>query len=222
MGRRRGDRDGADRRRRVALAHKGFTWHRVEVRGRAAHGSRPEEGVDAIARMGRVLAGIERLSAALAEREPHPLLGPGSIHASLIEGGRELSSYPDRCLFQLERRTFPGETVEDVEAELNAMLDAIAAGAPGFRRAADDARPPADGGRRDEPIVEAAREALGGDGLIGVPFWADSAISPPPASPPSSSAPAAQAPTPTSSGSTWPSSTVRRRARPGDRSSRRG
>src|SRR6185503_3864034 len=165
-------------RLRIALAHKGFTWHEVEVHGRAAHGSRPDEGVDAIVRMGRVLAGIERLSAALAEREPHPLLGPDSIHASLIEGGRELSTYPDRCLLQLERRTLPGESVEDVEAELGAIIDAIVADDPSFEAAMRTTlvRPPLETAH-DAPIVEAVRAALGGGvDVIGVPYWADSAI----------------------------------------------
>jgi len=165
-------------RLRIALAHKGFTWHEVEVHGRAAHGSRPDEGVDAIVRMGRVLAGIERLSAALAEREPHPLLGPGSIHASLIEGGRELSTYPDRCLLQLERRTLPGESVEDVEAELREILDTAGRDDPDFSAQLRTTlvRPPMET-PPGEPIVETIRDVVGRDvELIGVPFWADSAV----------------------------------------------
>src|SRR6476469_326284 len=91
-----------------AVAHKGVTWHRIVVGGRAAHGSRPQDGVDAIARMGHVLVGLDQMSDELAAREGHPLLGPGSIHASIIDGGRELSTYPDSCRLQLERRTLPG------------------------------------------------------------------------------------------------------------------
>jgi acetylornithine deacetylase len=92
----------------------------VETRGRAAHGSRPDLGVDAIARMGHVLVGLEELQARL-ERTRHPLVGPGSIHASLIEGGQELSSYPERCLLKLERRILPGETADAVRAEVEAL-----------------------------------------------------------------------------------------------------
>src|SRR3954454_24953433 len=102
----------------VAVAHKGFTWHEIVVHGRAAHGSRPEDGVDAIARMGHVLAAIDGIASRLAAGEGHPLLGPGSVHASIIDGGRELSTYPERCRLQLERRPLPGEAVEGVEAEL--------------------------------------------------------------------------------------------------------
>jgi acetylornithine deacetylase len=162
----------------VAVAHKGFTWHEIEVRGVAAHGSRPQDGVDAIARMGRVLVGVDALAGELAAREPHPLLGNGSVHASLIDGGRELSTYPDRCMLQLERRTLPGETREVVEAELGAIIDAIVADDPSFEAAMRTTlvRPPLETAH-DAPIVEAVRAALGGGvDVIGVPYWADSAI----------------------------------------------
>lgn len=106
---------------RACVAHKGFVWAELETRGRAAHGSRPDLGADAIAGMGPVLAAIgalqERLDAA-----PHPLLGPASLHASLISGGQELSSYPARCVLAVERRTLPGETAEEVRRELEELL----------------------------------------------------------------------------------------------------
>ncbi|HEX3108169.1 MAG TPA: M20/M25/M40 family metallo-hydrolase [Thermoanaerobaculia bacterium] len=93
----------------VGIGHKGFEWVEVETHGVAAHGSRPDEGVDAIVMMGRVLAGIEDLDRRLAAAPPHPLLGRASVHASLIHGGRELSTYPDRCTLSIERRTVEGE-----------------------------------------------------------------------------------------------------------------
>jgi acetylornithine deacetylase len=106
----------------IIVAHRGFVWSEVEVSGRAAHGSRPHLGVDAIVKMGPVLTELGALDIALAARE-HPLLGRGSVHASVIEGGVELSSYPARCVLGLERRTLPGETGADVERELAALLD---------------------------------------------------------------------------------------------------
>src|SRR5687768_10595386 len=93
---------------RIAIGHKGFAWFDVETRGRAAHGSRPLDGRDAILRMGRVLHALEQLDRRLQSAPPHPLMGTASLHASIIEGGRELSSYPDRCGLKLERRTITG------------------------------------------------------------------------------------------------------------------
>jgi acetylornithine deacetylase len=102
---------------KLVVAHKGFVWLEVESLGAAAHGSIPG-AIDAIVHMGRVLVELEALNARLLAGPAHPLLGTGSLHASLIQGGQELSSYPERCLLSIERRTIPGETPEQAEAEL--------------------------------------------------------------------------------------------------------
>jgi acetylornithine deacetylase len=114
---------------RVCIAHKGFVWVDIETRGRAAHGSRPQEGVDAIVKMGPLLTGLARMESALAQRR-HPLVGPPSVHASLIEGGQELSSYPECCLLRVERRTVPGEHADDVREEFEALVAAARAADP--------------------------------------------------------------------------------------------
>lgn len=110
----------------IIVAHKGFVWIEIEVSGRAAHGSRPHLGVDAIVKSGPVLTALGALDAALGAAG-HPLLGRPSVHASVIRGGEELSSYPARCVIGLERRTLPGETAAGVGAELAALLDACRA-----------------------------------------------------------------------------------------------
>jgi acetylornithine deacetylase len=106
----------------LCVAHKGFAWWRVTAHGRAAHGSRPDLGSDAIARMGPVLTGLAQLDRRLEERT-HPLVGRASVHASLIDGGQELSSYPDRCVLDIERRTLPGEPRETVAEELRLLIE---------------------------------------------------------------------------------------------------
>lgn len=117
----------------VCTAHKGFAWFTVETEGVAAHGSRPDLGVDAIVKMGKALVGLEELGQTLRSAPAHRLLGNGSIHASLIRGGQELSSYPARCSLDVERRTLPGETMRQVETEIPAILSRIAAADPAFR-----------------------------------------------------------------------------------------
>jgi acetylornithine deacetylase len=122
---------------RVCVAHKGFAWLKVETVGRAAHGSKPDLGVDAIAHMGRVLAGLDGLSGELSRDPGHHLLGPASIHASLIEGGQELSSYPASCRLQIERRTLPGETPDVVRAEIERIVQRCGAADAAFRAQSD-------------------------------------------------------------------------------------
>src|SRR4029077_11589211 len=113
--------------------HKGFAWLEIEIAGRAAHGAQPQLGIDAIAKAGRVLTGIDELGRRLAREPGHALLGPGSVHASLIEGGQELSSYPERCLVQLERRTIPGEGLDVVESQVRELVEEAVAADPELR-----------------------------------------------------------------------------------------
>jgi len=107
---------------RICLAHKGYIWIEVEVVGRAAHGSRFEQGIDANLRMGRFLGRLEGLERALRARTPHPLVGPPSLHAAVLAGGSGLSTYAARATLQVERRTVPGETEAGVMAEIEALL----------------------------------------------------------------------------------------------------
>lgn len=165
----------------LVVAHKGFVWLDVETHGVAAHGSRPDLGVDAIAQMGRVLAELEDLQATLQARPAHPRLGHGSVHASLIQGGQELSSYPERCRLSIERRTLPGETPESVAAEWQARLDRLSGVDPAFRATLYPglARPPLET-PEDAAIVRAVQQAaaplLGRPcALTGVPYWTDAA-----------------------------------------------
>lgn len=116
----------------IGIGHKGFEWAEVMTEGVAAHGSRPDEGVDAIVMMGRVLGAVEQMENRFIGGAHHPLLGRPSIHASLIEGGRELSTYPDRCKLSIERRTVPGEPREVLAREIDDMLARLRAD-PKFR-----------------------------------------------------------------------------------------
>ncbi|HSM56678.1 MAG TPA: ArgE/DapE family deacylase [Candidatus Sulfomarinibacteraceae bacterium] len=111
----------------TCLAHKGFIWLQVETRGRAAHGSRFDLGIDANMRMGRVLSELDRLEQALRQRAPHPLVGPPSLHAATLQGGTELSMYAASCRLGIERRTVPGEDADQIMAEIQQILERLAA-----------------------------------------------------------------------------------------------
>lgn len=164
----------------VAIAHRGFAWIEIEVRGKAAHGSRPHLGVDAIFRTGPVITALERYTERLAARR-HDLLGAGLLHASLISGGSEMATLPDRCLLSVERRTLPGETPEQVLGEVEAVLDACRAADPALVASARVtlARDPFEIAA-DDPFVALVRGATARatgtpPELTGLSFWADSA-----------------------------------------------
>lgn len=138
----------------LVIAHKGYAWFEIVTHGRAAHGSLPSEGRDAIRMMGRVLVALDGLEKKIAARAAHPRLGNASMHASLIEGGQELSSYPVACCLQLERRMLPGETEASVEAELREMLDAV-------EKSGENAREKSAGEENATPFRATLRGGLG-------------------------------------------------------------
>lgn len=117
---------------RLCVAHRGFIWLEITTQGKAAHGGRPDLGRDAIVKMGHILVGLEQLDRSLRATPSHRFLGSGSLHASLIEGGQELSSYPASCTLQVERRTIPGETPEQVETEISRLIKEIQRTDPTF------------------------------------------------------------------------------------------
>jgi acetylornithine deacetylase len=119
----------------ICLAHKGYLWMEVAVTGRAAHGSKFESGIDANLKMGRFLHALEALEKDLRVRNPHPLVGPPSLHAALLEGGTGLSTYAAISKVQIERRTVPGETEAQAVAEIQAILDRLSASDPDFHAA---------------------------------------------------------------------------------------
>lgn len=166
----------------VCLAHKGYEWIEVRTEGRAAHGSRFEEGVDANLMMGRVLGRLERLEAGLLGRTPHPLVGPPSLHAALLNGGTGLSTYAASCVLQVERRTVPGESSAGALAEVQAILDELRQEDPVFRATARTffSRAPFEVAR-EAPIVQwlaGAATAVTGVAprFVGDTPWMDSAL----------------------------------------------
>lgn len=165
----------------IAVAHKGFQWITVETRGRAAHGSRPLEGRDAILRMGRVLARLEELDRDLQRGSVHPLLGRASLHASLVHGGHELSSYPDRARLDYERRTLPGESPSSALTEARTILERLKQEDPEFEGDATfvfgrDAYEIRDGNAIPALLERAATTIGCAPRRVGMSFWTDAAI----------------------------------------------
>jgi acetylornithine deacetylase len=162
----------------IAIGHKGFAWFEVETKGRAAHGSRPKDGRDAILRMGRVLHELEQLDRRLQSVSPHPLMGTASLHASIIEGGRELSSYPDRCTLRLERRTIPTESDVTVRQQLDEALTKLRGADPEFEATLAPlfSRPPYEIDAAHELPRALAAAAKTSKPFVGMSFWTDAAV----------------------------------------------
>jgi acetylornithine deacetylase len=165
----------------IMPAHRGFVWLEVEITGRAAHGSRWDIGVDAIRHAGLLLAELDAYDADVLPTRIHPLLGRGSLHASVIEGGIGMSTYPDRCVLKLERRTIPGESAADAMDEVQRCCDRLRVRRPTF---AADVRLLVTQGPSDvsvdAPLVRELGAALRGCdervAVEGMSAWTDAAL----------------------------------------------
>jgi acetylornithine deacetylase len=169
---------------RLTIAHKGYAWFEILTHGRAAHGSLPSEGRDAIRMMGRVLNILDAVDRKLASLAPHPLLGQGSLHASLIRGGQELSSYPAECRLQLERRMLPEESAGEIEVELRSLVAGLSARDPDFRATVRGlGSHPAYEISPDAPIAQLVSNAIrkiagssAAEHFVGMAAWTDTAL----------------------------------------------
>jgi acetylornithine deacetylase len=165
---------------RVVSACKGCVRWEIEVRGRAAHSSRPEEGIDAIAIGTDLAAHLRRTFAPLLAMRSHPLLGRASLVCTLIQGGEGPNTVPARCSLKFDRRTLPDETGQDVWREIEAEVRRFAAGQdrdavvvmhpPFIDSSAMEVAP-------DAAIIAAASATCRAEGLdggvLGVPFGSD-------------------------------------------------
>jgi acetylornithine deacetylase len=166
----------------LCVAHKGFSWIEVKTLGRAAHGSRFNEGIDANMRMGRFLAQLDLLERELRARDPHPLCGPPSLHAGVLQGGTGTSTYAAESRVEIERRMAPGETETGVVAEIQAIVDRLTAADPSFSAAV---RPfltrPAFETDASSKLVQVVRDSAASvlgtpPDIIGVPYWMDASL----------------------------------------------
>ncbi|MEO6966533.1 MAG: M20 family metallopeptidase [Acidobacteriaceae bacterium] len=107
---------------RVASASKGVLRWRIHCRGKAAHSAQPHLGINAITNMARAILALEEENARLA-KAPHPLLGPATLNAGLIQGGRQVNIVPDFCSVDVDRRLLPGESIPSVLERYHELLD---------------------------------------------------------------------------------------------------
>lgn len=165
----------------IAPAHRGFVWTTVTVRGRAAHGSRYDVGVDAILHAGLLLAELDTFESRELVTRTHPLLGRPSWHASTIDGGLGMSTYPDRCTLRIERRTLPGETPAQAVEEVRDACARVRARRPTFDAEVtlDLAQNPSDVAM-NAPVVQRLEQSLAACGessrIEGLSAWTDAAL----------------------------------------------
>ena len=155
----------------VIVAHRGFAAIEVEIRGRAAHSSRPHEGVNAVTHLGRLLAAIEARDSELQARDPHPHTGHGSLMATVVNGGSAPFTLAASANAIVERRTVPGESRDTGMREVEAIIDQLGLDADCRELVARDPWQ-----LSDAPAAHRLLELLPFEGRAGAPYWMESAM----------------------------------------------
>lgn len=162
----------------VTVAHRGFAWFEITVTGRAAHGSLPEQGIDAIAHARLIMDRLDTLAARVAERGDHALLAPGTVRVAMIRGGVDAATVAPSCTLTVERRFLPGESVDAVEQELVGSLAGLLGDRASVRRLVARGAFEA---AADSPIRQLVGQqvaAVTGRPALerGEPFWTDAGL----------------------------------------------
>ncbi len=162
----------------IGSAHRGFAIIEAAFSGQSAHTSRPEAGRNAIEPAGPLIAEIVALNRTLARRTPHPTLGNASVQTTLIAGGTELFTVPDRCTVTVEIRTLPETASEDIESAC-ALIRASAESDIDTEATVITIRDPFEV-PDDSPVVTVLANGLRSLGqnpaVVGLPFWTDAAL----------------------------------------------
>ena len=160
----------------IGISHKGYVWYELKIYGLAAHGSRPEQGINAIFPLSRALNELEKINLELSKENPHPYLGVPTLHPGIIQGGSAQSVIAAEAILNWERRTLPGEPKEKLELELDRVIKAVE-NAPGKHTVSGVeifSRPPNE--VDDDELIEKLCEATGEQRYNGMSYWADSAL----------------------------------------------
>jgi acetylornithine deacetylase len=166
----------------LVVEHQGFGWIDVITHGVAAHGSAPDEGVDAIVHLAEVISRLHRLDRDVFTKNPSAMNGRTVFHTGTISGGTDYATYPNRAALGIEIGTQPGEHLSDRVAEIEAIFAEIAEDEPGFRGevAVQLDRDPflAQGHERLQEVLAASMtDVLGRQPIItGLNAWTDAAL----------------------------------------------
>jgi acetylornithine deacetylase len=144
----------------IATAHRGFTRFRITTSGKAVHSSRPEDGVNAIYRMSKIVQALEAYAKGGVRRKAHPLLGRGSLSVGVIRGGEYVNIVPDRCEIRVDRRLLPEEEARRAVADVREYLSNAVTEDVGLKVSGPDLTVPGTSIPLDHPLVQATAATL--------------------------------------------------------------
>jgi len=158
----------------ICVGHKGVEWFEVSFQGKAVHGGKQKEGVNAIQKAAMFINRIEMDLIPKLDGRVHPIIGESTLNYGFIKGGTQPSTVAGECILQIGRRWIPSEKYEDVIADFQLILDQMQEEDPNFKAVfrpmeeelvngkpiEDDCRHEAMETQLDHPIIFAAKKAV--------------------------------------------------------------
>ena len=166
---------GEPTRLQIVTAHKGDLWLQLETRGKAAHGSRPELGRNAVHLMAQIVNLLETDYAGELRRRRHSLLRHATINVGTISGGRQPNIVPDQCAIRIDRRTIPGENDAAVKLEILRFIRRHGLAAKLIDTKHEQPAPPLETNVR-LPLVQQLLRCAGQRDPVGVDFFTDAGV----------------------------------------------
>jgi succinyl-diaminopimelate desuccinylase len=166
---------GEPTRLQIVTAHKGDLWLQLETTGKAAHGSRPELGRNAVHLMAKIVHLLETDYASQLRRRRHPLLRHATINVGTISGGRQPNIVPDRCAIRIDRRTVPGESDPAVKREILSYIRRRGLAATMLDTKHEEPAPPLETDPR-LPLVKQFLRSASQKKPAGVDFFTDAGV----------------------------------------------
>lgn len=166
---------------RVGIAHKGACFIRISLTGRGAHGSCPDQGINAVSYASQIIQVLEtNLRSTLAKRI-HPLLGSATVSVGRISGGTQPNIVAEHCFIDIDRRTLPDEegVVEEIRCVVASICDSVDGLSWSVEEMPETSTVPhgALGTMPDATLVKCAQQALQRLELlsepVGVTYWTD-------------------------------------------------
>jgi len=166
---------GEPTRLQIVTAHKGDLWLQLETKGKAAHGSRPELGRNAVHLMAKIVHLLETDYARQLKRRRHSLLRHATINVGAISGGRQPNIVPDWCAIRIDRRTIPGENDPAVKREILRFIRRHGLTASMLDTKNEEPAPPLETNPR-LPLVQQFLRSSGQKKPAGVDFFTDAGV----------------------------------------------
>jgi succinyl-diaminopimelate desuccinylase len=163
----------------IATAERGTGWFRIRLNGRSTHAATPSAGANPIRAVEDVLAALGRYEDEIKSRT-HPLLGHPICTVTMLAAGAEHNAVPDACELTIDRRLIPGESHDEVRADLQGLVADAVGGHSGVSGEVlpvyhpfEAAEVPSESSFID--VVErAVREVTGEPGkIVGTPYGSD-------------------------------------------------